>query len=80
MSAVNNEILINNFTSLPLHAQKEAMNFIAFLQQRYQSPGNSEQAEKPELENEAFVGMWSDRDDLQDSSEWVKSLRNQEWS
>jgi len=29
------------------------------------------------LESEAFVGMWRDRDDMRDSSEWVRKLRRQ---
>ena len=38
---------------------------------------NDEQiiASKPDLESEAFVGMWRDREDTRDSSEWVRKLR-----
>ncbi len=40
--------------------------------------------ERPEVEpksigNEPFVGMWKDRDDLQDTSSWVRALREREW-
>lgn len=31
------------------------------------------------LENEPFVGMWQDREDLADSSQWVRQLRQREW-
>jgi hypothetical protein len=30
--------------------------------------------------NEPFVGMWQDREDMKDSSKWVRSLRQQEWA
>ena len=32
------------------------------------------------LKEEPFIGMWSERKDLEDSSQWVKNLREQEWS
>ena len=31
------------------------------------------------LENEAFVGMWKDRENMEDSSQWVRQHRQQEW-
>ncbi|WP_198648630.1 hypothetical protein [Cyanothece sp. BG0011] len=42
----------------------------------------NEQAEKSpltDLENESFVGMWQDREELANSSQWVRQLRRQEW-
>jgi hypothetical protein len=33
-----------------------------------------------QLQNEPFVGMWQDREDMQDSAEWVKNLRGREWN
>ena len=33
-----------------------------------------------QLQNEPFVGMWQDREDMQDSAEWLKNLRNREWN
>ncbi|NEP45331.1 MAG: hypothetical protein F6K35_41385 [Okeania sp. SIO2H7] len=32
------------------------------------------------LKEEPFIGMWSERKDLEDSSQWVKFLRKKEWS
>ena len=31
------------------------------------------------LENEAFVGMWKERENMEDSSQWVRQHRQQEW-
>ncbi len=42
----------------------------------------NEQDEKSSLtplEDESFVGMWQDREDLADSSPWVRQLREEEW-
>jgi len=43
---------------------------------------NSQRQEsKPiDFENEPFVGMWRDRQDLTDSSQWVRQLRESEWT
>lgn len=30
--------------------------------------------------NQPFVGMWKDRSDLADSSNWVRQLRRSEWT
>lgn len=43
------------------------------------SNGQEERLELTALENEPFVGMWQDREDLEDSSQWVRQLRQQEW-
>lgn len=36
--------------------------------------------EPPDLTKEPFVGMWKDRKDLADSAEWVRQLRQSEWT
>jgi hypothetical protein len=59
-------------------AQKQVIDFIAFLKMRYRRrPGAPESKRK--LAEEPFVGMWRDREDLQDSSAWVRELRRREW-
>jgi predicted HTH domain antitoxin len=32
-----------------------------------------------DLENEPFVGMWADNPEMQDSTAWVKKVRQQHW-
>ncbi|NEO12543.1 MULTISPECIES: hypothetical protein [unclassified Moorena] len=32
-----------------------------------------------ELDNQPFIGMWRDRQDTQNSSEWVRRIRQQHW-
>jgi hypothetical protein len=72
------EKVLRDFSSLPAEAQRQVTDFIAFLQQRYgRSPGSRRQ--DTDWESEPFVGMWRDREDLQDSTEWVRSARRQEW-
>lgn len=31
------------------------------------------------IKDDPGVGMWKDREDLQDSSAWVRQIRKQEW-
>lgn len=35
---------------------------------------------KARLSDEAFIGMWRDREDMKDSSAWVRALRSREWT
>ena len=72
--------ILQEIDSLPPEAQKQVIDFIAFLKTRYRTrPAAAESKRK--LAEEPFVGMWRDRKvkDLQDSSAWVRELRRREW-
>jgi hypothetical protein len=68
--------LIKQIRKLPSEAQKEAADFVEFLTKKYIR--KSEELDSPRkksiLEN-SFRGVWKDRDDLQDSTKWVRELR-----
>ena len=74
---------IKNFASemesLPPEAQKQVIDFVAFLKARYASAPTARQAKRNKLANEPFIGMWRKRKDMLDSSTWVRSLRQREW-
>lgn len=77
---MNQNILIQDLQSLPPEAQRQVIDFIAFLQARYNAPSAKPQTKAtPKLSDEAFIGMWKDRKDMQDSSQWVRTLRSAEW-
>jgi len=63
--------------ALPPEKQAEVLDFIEFLAQR--QPGVAIREKRPALRDEAFVGMWADREDMRDSSAWVRQLREKEW-
>lgn len=67
--------LWDEFAALPDEAQRQVADFVAFLRGRYAAtpPVSSLRAE--ELEAEPFVGMWRDREELEDSSAWVRQTR-----
>ncbi|OYD95470.1 hypothetical protein CDG76_10975 [Nostoc sp. 'Peltigera membranacea cyanobiont' 210A] len=72
--------LLNEFLSLPPEAQRQLMDFIAFLRQRYAVVESASQSPDIDLINDSFIGMWSDRQDLADSTAWVRGIRANEWS
>ena len=73
----DNEIL-RQINSLPPEAIRQLEDFISFLRERY---GSLEPRITPasDLESEAFVGMWRDREDMRDSSAWVRKVRESHW-
>ena len=72
--------ILNEFQALPVESQKQVADFIAFLQQRHPRVKPRSAKAKTELREEAFVGMWADRDDMADSVAYVKNLRATEWA
>jgi len=65
--------------SLPPEAQKQVIDFVAFLKARYSSTPTTQKAKRIKLANEPFIGMWRTRKDMQDSTAWVQNLRQREW-
>ena len=71
--------LFKAFDSLPIEAQRQALNFIAFLQQTY-APAIKPQKTEIDWVNDPFIGMWQERQDMDDSTTWVRNIRENEWS
>ena len=77
MEATN---LVRDIGSLPPEAQKQVSDFVAFLKTRYPVGKSGRKAKRTKIADEPFIGMWRDREDMQDSSAWVRRLRESEWS
>ncbi len=75
---MTNEEIIREFAALPPEARREAEDFIAFLRERYGR--KNEKTTNGDLGKESFIGMWKDREDLQDSAAFVRQLRETEWT
>ncbi|MBL8204749.1 MAG: DUF2281 domain-containing protein [Blastocatellia bacterium] len=71
--------MLREIEALPLEAKRNLQDFLAFLRTRYQSSPPSKPARLPELTKEKFVGMWRDREDMRDSSAWVRNVRKTHW-
>ena len=70
----------DDFANLPVEAQKKLSDNIAAMIARYQreSVESSNKKHIP-LSDEPFIGIWADRDDMNDSSRWVREMRDNEW-
>ncbi len=75
---MTNEEILREINSLPLEAKRQIEDFVFFLRERYKS-SQPKNAPASDLETEAFVGMWRDREDMQDSSAWVRNIRETHW-
>ncbi len=73
------ESIRRQFEALPLEAQRQVADFIDFLYVRYQCSPLPKRSGKLRLAKEPFVGLWEDREDLGDSTAWVRHARQQEW-
>ena len=71
--------LVGQFNTLPPTAQQQVIDFMAFLQTRYELATEKVIKPRSKLANEAFIGMWQDREDIQDSGEWIRHIRATEW-
>ncbi len=69
------------FATLPPEAQRQVVDFIAFLQSRYgTAPTGDDGCQAADLADETFVGLWRNRQDMNESRTWLRALREQEWS
>lgn len=76
---MNQEELWRKLKALPPEAQRLVVELIDLLRDRYTPAQSSEEYERSDLTKEPFVGMWRDRSNMQDSSEWVRNTRKNEW-
>lgn len=79
VDAMDQKTLWRQYTALPVDAQRQVADFIAFLATRYRAAPATRPPHVSNLSDEPIVGMWADRDDLADSSAWVRTLREREW-
>jgi len=76
---MTNEEILREFAALPPEGQRQVMDFIALLQQRYNRSDRVKELSTADLTKEGFIGIWRDREEIQDSSAWVRQTREREW-
>jgi hypothetical protein len=64
---------------LPPEAKQQALDFVDFLYERYVMSGRKKLAGKS-ISESTFFGMWKDREDMKDSTAWVRNVRKSQWS
>ncbi len=72
------EKLWQDFSALPTDAQQQVADLITFLRSYLNTA--SVERRQGDVRQEAFFGIWQGREDLNDSSAWVRDLRQREWS
>ena len=72
---MTNEELLHEFIALPPEGKRVVADLIVFLRQRYGASQSAPVPMEPDLSSESFIGMWSDREETQDSSAWVRNVR-----
>ena len=71
--------ILREITALPPEAQKQILDFMAFLKARYPPVFTAKKRKRIKLTDEPFIGMWSTRKEMQDSTAWVRKVRQREW-
>ena len=67
---MKDEEVIREFFNLPPEGQAQVEDLIKTLRARYGSPRANRNVTTLDLSEESFVGMWKDREDMQNSSAW----------
>ncbi|MBI3942500.1 MAG: DUF2281 domain-containing protein [Chloroflexi bacterium] len=65
------------FDELPPEAQQQVVDLIISLENQYipATRKTKKHIKRRVLVDEPFIGMWRDRDDIKDSSAWVRQIR-----
>lgn len=71
--------LLQELAALPPDGRRQVERLVRLLKKRYARSSSGRIAKRSPLRDEKFVGMWKDREDLNDSNAWVRSLRKSEW-
>ncbi len=74
------EKILDDISNLPPEALQLVADFIAFLRTRYKRPDAEKQTKQISLVNEPFIGIWKDREDMNNSGKWLRNVREAEWS
>ena len=79
------DIFWKQFSALPSTSKKLVEELVSALGGGVVESASTSQATltKPrskKLSSQPFVGMWRDREELTDSTEWVRQQRQQEWN
>ena len=77
---MNQTQILQDLNALPADAQELVAGLVAFLSREHQPSKSSRKENAVSLTDEKFIGLWIDRDDMQDSSAYVRNLRNSDWS
>lgn len=70
------ETILEKVRILLVKKQQEVLDFAEFLAKKVEVTKNSIQEN---WRDEPFIGMWRNREEMSDSSAWVRQRSQQEW-
>ena len=76
---MNMQAILHDIETLPPDRQEEVADFIAFLKTRLGIQEGQSRDASTGKHSDSFFGMWADREEMKDSSSWVRKLRTEEW-
>jgi hypothetical protein len=65
---------------LPPEALKLVADFVGVISSQYAVLTKPAPQSRSSLRDEPFIGMWADRPDMEDSTAYVRKLRQEEWT
>jgi hypothetical protein len=69
------QVLISELLTLPAAKLPRVAEFVANLKKEDESLNSTAAF----LDADPFIGMWKGRNDMEESSDWVRNLRAREW-
>ena len=72
--------LIKQIQELPSSAKREAADFVEFLYDRYVGRNKEGKKTRKPISKSSFRGIWKDREDMKDSTQWVRNIRKSRWT
>jgi hypothetical protein len=81
---MSSEVAIAKLKTLTPEHQQEVLDFIEFLELKERreapTPDIEVDSDASDWKLEPFFGIWRDREDMKDSSAWVRQLRRRSWN
>lgn len=79
MRPMETEEVWREFMALSDEDQRRVANFSVSLSTKSSLARSGEAGKLTSLKDEPFVGMWREREDMGDSSAWLREVREREW-
>lgn len=70
--------ILQEFSTLPPEAQKVVAELITFLGKQNQRLRPAPKVKTVPIAEEKFIGIWQNREDMQDSNAYIRNLRQRE--
>ncbi len=71
--------IFQDFAALPPEAQRIVADLIILLSKQNEQAKRVRKTKSTRLIDEKFIGIWQDREEMNDSHAYVRDLRNREW-